>query len=228
MSSTAISLKITPDMVLRGQGADPVIIANRSPVLLETAKRAVREGMPLLSPKIVEQTFDVIKTNHNHVYLNNNCSIESRFIAQELASACKISFTVCTIGNAIEEKVSSLFRADPVLSLAFDGFGIAAVETLVLYAREIIERKADKEGLCTSIPFSPGMIEWPLEKGQHQIFSILQPDPLIVRLTSSMQMVPQKSTSMIIGIGKYFGPDTRKACDFCAARQTCRYKQNNI
>lgn len=215
-------------MVLRGQGADPAVIANRSPVLLETANRAVREGMPLLSPKIVEQTFDVTRTTHNSIYLNNNRSIENRFIAQELASACKISLIVCTIGNAIEKKASSLFHADPVLSMAFDGFGIAAVEALAAHAREIIEGKAEKEDLCASISYNPGMIEWPLEKGQRQIFSILQPDPLIVRLTSSMQMVPKKSTSMIIGIGKYFGPDARKACDFCAARQTCRYKQNNI
>ncbi len=228
MFSAVISLDITPDMVLRGQGADPAIITNRKPILLENAKRAIQEGMALLSPKIVERTFEVIKTNHNRIYLENNFLIESRFLARELASARKISFIVCTIGSAIEEKVSALYRLDPVLSLAFDGFGIAAIEALAVYACETVGRRTKEEDLCTtSIPYSPGMIEWPLAKGQSQIFSILQPDPLVVRLTSSFQMIPKKSTSMIIGIGTGFKYNDREACDFCAARQTCRYRQNS-
>lgn len=222
---TDISLDITPDMVLRGQGANPVVTAKRRPVLLEYAKLAIEEGMALLSPKIVECTFKVIKTNHNWIFLENNSLIGNRFLRQELGSAQKISLIICTVGCAIDEKVSALYHSDPVLSLAFDGFGIAAIEALNVYACETIGRRAEEEGLYTSLPYSPGMIEWSLEIGQKQIFSILQPEPLIVRLTSSFQMIPKKSTSLVIGIGIGFDQDNRQTCDLCAMRRTCRYKQ---
>ncbi|NPV75489.1 MAG: hypothetical protein HPY59_03850 [Anaerolineae bacterium] len=226
MFAAAISLDITPEMVLRGQGANPAIITNRKPVLLENAERAIQEGMALLSPKIIERTIEVIKISHDRIYLENNLLIENRFITRELSSAGRISFIICTIGSAIEEKVSALYRSDPVLSLAFDGFGTAAIEALAAFACETVRIRAKEEDLCISIPYSPGMIEWPLEKGQNQIFSILQPDPLVVRLTPSFQMIPKKSMSMIIGIGTGFNHNDRQTCDFCAARQTCRYRLN--
>ncbi len=218
-----IPINITPEMVLRGQGAVPAIAAKRSPILLEYAKRAIEEGLELLKPQVVESTLTVQKIDHRRIHLEGWLDLESAFLAQQLSSAQKISFFICTIGDAIDEKISKLYRVDPVLSLALDGFGIAAIDVVVTHVCQIVGEKANKEDLCTSIPYNPGMVEWPLKEGQNKIFSILNPEPAIIKLTSSFQMVPKKSTSMVLGIGTNFKHD-QKTCDFCAMRETCRFK----
>ncbi|MCC6147233.1 MAG: hypothetical protein IT308_06655 [Anaerolineaceae bacterium] len=192
--------------------------------MLEYAKRAIEEGSALLKPQVVVRTLMVQKIDHHKcIHLEGGSILENTFLAQQLNLAQKISFIICTIGDAIDEKASALYRLDPVLSFAFDGFGIAAIDIVAAHVCESIGEKANKESLRTSIPYSPGMVRWPLEEGQNKIFSILNPEPTIVRLTPSFQMIPKKSTSMLLGIGANF-KHNQKTCDFCATRETCRFK----
>lgn len=217
-----IHLDITPDMVLQGQGADPKAIAKRKPFLIETAKNAILEGRQLVRPNVIYRALEIDRISHHTIHLEDGYKIENKVLTQELFSASKIYFIICTIGEDLEKKISSLFSVDPVFSLALDGYGNAALETLVSEACNIIGITAQEKGMNLSIPFSPGIEGWPVQAGQELVFSILNPDPNYVRLTSSFQMIPKKTSSLIIGIGKNFNKD-KNPCDFCPSKNICRY-----
>ena len=52
LNLTDWELLLDEDAVLRGQGADPAIIRQRSPRLVQMATRALEEGRSLLQPQV--------------------------------------------------------------------------------------------------------------------------------------------------------------------------------
>ena len=108
-------------------------------------------------------------------------------------------------------------------NLALEGLAAAAAEALGEAACRRFEEIARAEGLQTSIPLNPGMIGWPLEEGQAQIFSLVDASEIGVTLGPSSLMQPLKSLSLVIGLGRDLDV-AGQSCDFCSMHETCRYK----
>jgi hypothetical protein len=220
------SLPIDVDAVLRGQGADPAVVRQRRPALVTTAQRAIDEGLPLLRPAVAYRQLAVEALRHEQLRLAGGAVINSPLMAQHLAPAEHVVLMVCTIGPALEQRVSEIMRGNPSFGLALDGFGSMAVEALVAAACDRFETRAAAQGGYTSIPLSPGMIGWPVDVGQRQIFSQVPAAAIGVSLLESAQMSPRKSSSLVLGVGPRPFSEGR-ACDFCSLRETCRYQDQH-
>jgi hypothetical protein len=213
------------DAVLRGQGADAAVLRARRPGLVKVAEQAFRESFSLLHPKVVYQEYGVEAVQHERLLLHGGQKIDSKLIAQQLAGASQVIVILATIGMQLEEQVSKIWDADMVYALALDGAGSASVEALANAACLHFEQQAALEGLQATIPFSPGMVDWSVAEGQPQIFNLLGDSGSIVQLTPSYIMIPRKSLTMVMGIGAEV-KSSRKTCDFCLMRDTCRYQDH--
>lgn len=217
------TLPIDVDMVLRGQGADPDNVRRRRPRLVEIAQRALDDGLRLIEPTAAYRRLAVSEVRHDRLVLADGAMLRSTLLVEQLASAQQVVVIVCTIGPALEERVSSFMDRDPAYALALDGFGSVAVDALGAALCDQLEMEAAREGRCTSMPLGPGMMGWPVEVGQPQIFSLLDTDAIGVTLQASAQMLPRKSASMVVGVAaRPF--EAGRTCDFCALRDTCRYQ----
>jgi hypothetical protein len=134
---------------------------------------------------------------------------------------------LATIGEDLERQVSQIWDSNMVYALALDGAGSAAVEALANAACLYFETRAAEEGMQASIPLSPGMVDWPVPEGQPQLFQLLGDAATEVQLTPSYIMVPQKSLTMVMGIGADVKTSGR-TCDFCNMRDTCRYQDHYL
>jgi len=97
-----------------------------------------------------------------------------------------------------------------------------------LLATEVISRleaAAHADGLQSSIPLSPGMINWTVEVGQPEIFALVDAGQIGVRLNGSSMMVPRMSLSQVLGFGLEMNLKGR-SCDYCNLNQTCRYQDH--
>ena len=56
-------------------------------------------------------------------------------------------------------------------------------------------------GKTLSMPYSPGYCGWDIRE-QHQLFSLLPPDPCGIRLSDSSLMLPEKSVSGFFALGE--------------------------
>jgi hypothetical protein len=219
------------DQVLRAIGADPQVIRLRRPALVEAAEWALKEGLPLLDPKVLTHEGAVQGFRHERLELEGPSGASGRLvlkgplIAQHLGAAEQVILLVCTIGAELENIVSELMQTDPLLGWTLDGLGSAAVEALALDVCNHFEDQAARTGRHTSLPLSPGMIGWPIEEGQPQIFSIIDGLEAGVRLTASGQMMPRKSLSMVLGVGVNIGRGGR-TCDYCSLSDTCKYQNH--
>ncbi len=224
-------LQLNVDDVLRAQGADPASIRSRRPALITNTEKAIELGSLLLHPLVLFEQYPVKKFTHERLELatsaagDGKAQLSGTLIAQHLARAQEVVILVCTIGGELDERVSSLFKVDPVLAVALDGVGSAAVEMLAIQAANYFESQADARGQKSSMPLNPGMVGWPVEIGQPQIFTLLDSEMIQVSLTEACMMSPNKSLSMVIGLGNEMSA-AGSACDYCSLKGVCRYQNH--
>ena len=217
-------LSLDVDQVLRAQGADPAVLRARRPALVDAAEQALQEGLAYLAPVAAYRELAVESLRHERLFLTGGV-LTGPLVAQHLRSAQQVVVLACTIGDALERVISEAMSEDPVRGLALDGLGSAAAEGLAAAAAAHFEDQARAQGLHTTIPLSPGMVGWPVEEGQAEIFSLVDGGEAGISLTSGGMMVPRKSISLVLGVGKDVAA-AGKACDFCNLRETCRYQDH--
>lgn len=213
------------DQVLLGQGADPQIIRARRPRLVAAAERALAEGLPLLAPRVVYEQVAVREVHHERILLENGQALSGPLVAGQLMSAESVVVLLCTVGDAIEKLSLRYLESDPLHSLALYGVGSAAAEALSTAACHYFGEQTAQQGLLTTVPLSPGLDGWPVERGQPEVFRILDAAAIGVELLPSLLMRPAKSTSLVVGIGKNFDTSAR-ICDFCARRYSCAFQDH--
>ncbi len=218
-------LRLDVDVILRSQGADPAAIRKRNSSLVESAERALEEGNPLLQPRVTARRLLVKDLHHEQVKLESDGRLSGELLAQHMGGAQEIVIVLCTVGEALERRAADVFKEDAVYGLALDGVGSAGVEALANAACALFEEEATDKDCQVTIPLSPGMVGWPVEQGQPQIFDLLDASEIDVRLTESMMMLPRKSLTFILGIGKELMAGGR-TCDYCSLKETCRYQDH--
>jgi hypothetical protein len=218
------ALELDVDQILRAQGADPGIIRARRPALVGLAERALQAGRPLLEPKVAFARFTSTGLRHERLTLDGGV-LQGSLVAQHLGAAEQVIVMVCTIGDSLEAEISRQMEDDPAFALALDGVGSAAAEALAVEACRRFEQEAVDRNWRASLPLSPGMVGWPVQEGQAQIFTLVDAGQAGVRLTEAGMMVPRKSLSLVLGLGSQLEA-VGSACAYCTLRETCRYQDH--
>ncbi len=218
------ALELDVDQVLRAQGADPGIIRARRPALVALAERALEAGRPLLQPKVACTRFTATGLRHERLTLDGG-ALQGPLVAQHLGAAEQVIVMVCTIGEAVDAEISRQMDHDPAFALALDGVGSAAAEALAAEACSRFEQEAIGRNWHASLPLSPGMVGWPVQEGQAQIFSLVNAGEAGVQLTEGGMMVPRKSLSLVLGLGSKIEA-AGSACAYCTLHETCRYQDH--
>jgi hypothetical protein len=227
LRETDWQLDLDADDALRGQGADPAAMRQRSPRIVERAEAALALARPLLKPVVLSSERRIVEHAADHVELEGRPFACGEWAAARLAPAQRLVAAVCTVGEALEAEVVRRFADDPVTALALDGIGSAAVDKLAAQACRRFQRRARADGLRGAVHCWPGSTQWPTEEAQPQVFALVDPGgeyAADVRLLPSFVMRPLKSLTLIVGLT----PSARTAeheCDVCAVRASCRHRR---
>lgn len=164
----------------------------------------------------------------DELHKNDGLTVEGVFytmqpvITSQLRKAEKAALFVCTISTKMEEWAARLFsEGDAVNGHFVDTIASAAVESAADLLHKDIEDKMAEDGFHVTNRYSPGYCGW-LVSEQQYLFGALPQGFCGISLTDTSLMVPKKSVSGIIGIGKNV---TREAyfCDRCG-NTTCTYR----
>jgi cobalamin-dependent methionine synthase I len=109
-------------------------------------------------------------------------------------------------------------------ALALDAVGNVAIEDFSREVRKLVRQEVKELGFKTSRHFSPGYGGWGVSQ-QDIIFKSIPADNIGVRLTKGYMMLPQKSLSWAIGVGKEIITSSEKEnnCENCQSKY-CNYK----
>ncbi len=155
-----------------------------------------------------------IKIGSDHIYINNVRINSERIITSYFRKVEKVAVLVATIGRE-PEKYSKQYmnEGDPITGYISD----IALSEIVEKIADLIELKLNNvvslENHSATNRYSPGYCGWNVSD-QHKLFSLLPPGFCGITLNDSAMMMPVKSISALIGIGR----DVKKEeyeCEIC-------------
>jgi len=214
-----IALTLEAVHVLEGQGIDP---HRAGPNLVAAAGGVLEEAQGLIDPAAVYTILEVRDFHHQTIVLDDEVTFQGPLPARALAGSREVALAVCTIGASLETRTKEMFSGDPVRALALDGAGIAALRTISEHVVARVRAKASKKGWGSGMRAQPGQEGWPIEQ-QGVMFKALPTHEIGVKLSDGGLMIPQKSVSLVVGLGPDMRPD-RVACDFCSKRGRCAWR----
>lgn len=146
-----------------------------------------------------------------------------RQICGYVKEAEKIALFVCTAGEGFSSYSNKYNEeGDYLKGFIVDTLGSLTVERAMDCIQQRLENDFSQAGLRITSRYSPGYCNWSV-KEQSQLFSLLPENPCNIHLSDSSLMIPIKSVSGIIGIGKKV-KKRAYACDICN-NKTCIYRK---
>jgi len=222
---TDLELDLDMPSLLWCQGTDPSgQLSQEQQVGLN--RELMLESRPLLKPAIIYDLFPLREVRGQEVVLDKGATFHGHLLADRFVLAEKVALALCTIGGRLDGLVSAYrARGDEVRAVLLDGIGIAAIGELSELAHRLIAGAAKERGWVASAPFQPGQLDWPLE--DHQVFFDLLPtEKLGLSLDGNHLILPSKSVSLAIGLGKEMLPLAMdRACKYCPLAEDCRFSR---
>jgi len=125
-----------------------------------------------------------------------------KIILRQLRGSEAYAFFICTSGVEFEAYQQRLKQqGDMVRVFIADALGSVIAEHCADRMEEILQESIDKLGWHHTNRFSPGYCGWHVSQ-QQLLFPLFKGQTCGVKLTDSSLMVPIKSVSGIIGVGK--------------------------
>jgi len=165
----------------------------------------IAKSLPLLQPAYACAIREVSSVRGRVSVLGDGSRFESEVVGRLLEHCQRVAVYVLTIGRHLED-MSSALAEDGYITEAYvvDSIGSSATEKLAEVVHGSISQEASALGLCASRRFSPGYCDWHIDQ-QRVIFGIAGGDSAGVHLTSACLMLPRKSSSGIVGLGRSDG-----------------------
>jgi hypothetical protein len=135
-------------------------------------------------------------------------------ITRQLRGATALAVFLVSCGSGFDQWVRQLYsEGDHLAGYLCDTIGSEFAESAAAYVEALVREQATEAGVAASNRYSPGYCQWAVSE-QQILFPLLPSRFCGVQLLSSSLMVPIKSISGIIGIGKNVAHGDYH-CSFC-------------
>ena len=226
-----ITIQIDEKEVLRYQGF-PVSESEKIKIkqnILHITREEINNAYFLYEPQGIYSSLTVEKImQEGKVILMNGKYLEFNNSIIELLKGVKFLIVgLVTIGNKVEKKVSELFnQGEYSRAIALDAVGTVAAKYLRNHLNSLVCQEASKQNLFRTKFFSPGSQDWNISQ-QKTIFQLIPAHQIGITLTDSYMMIPQKSLSWLIGLGKNLAmpfAEEGHSCKTCQA-ENCQFRK---
>ena len=121
-------------------------------------------------------------------------------IKKHLTGATQIAVMAVTIGNQLEQAITSKFaQGEYSAAVLIDAAATAAVEMVANQVNNIIDHQAAKLGYFTTKRFSPGYGNWPIT-AQAAVTNLAGGHLIGITVTETSMLQPRKSVTAVIGL----------------------------
>jgi len=218
-------ITIARDDILRRQS-----LKDPRPSIVAMADWAIERALELVEPQVAYAVYQSEGVQGEELCLEGGIRLRLGPRANLAAAAREVFVTVQTIGPRLEAEVRQLMNGPEALKgYMLDCAGVVAVGQTGARIRALIEETARQKGWGVSLSMYPGSpMGWPT-RGQRELTALAPIAEIGVTLTSSYMLVPQKSSSTLVGIGPgYDESQVGAQCHWCAIQETCWRRRSRI
>jgi hypothetical protein len=192
----------------------------------ELVSEVLKEAEEICTMKAEYRFFNDISFDDSEKTLTVNSLVFNikKIIYSQIKKSDSAALFLCTAGEEIGTRSKkSMKEGDLLRGYVYDVVGSEAVETAADLMQDQLEREINALGKGITNRFSPGYCGWLVEE-QHELFQLMPDNFCGIKLNPSALMVPMKSISGIIGIGKNVKrhPYTCNLCDM----KDCIYRRS--
>ena len=202
------------DYILRGLGMQP---GDADEYLLSLIASLIADCKPMIEARAAFIVYNSPQFNpeDNTITLCSTVLNVGKVVWQSLKHSSELALFSATCGDKIEKYSKQLMKQGQALEgLITDLIGSTITEAIVDYLHDHIKNIAFMKGIEVSNRYSPGYCNWNVSD-QHKLFSLLKNYTCGISLTESSLMLPVKSVSGIIGLGKNLKRIAYK-CNICS------------
>jgi hypothetical protein len=188
------------------------------PRLQDEVRQAKELAVRLIEPQAVYMRLPVRSIEPAGISLENGERLNGAagpHLARDCEGADELVVNVATIGPKLETRVQELFAEKQQLkAVILDAAGSAASSASSRYVIGCIYQQTAERGLKAGHIQRPGSHYWDL-MGQRVLFAMMPAEHIGVKLTPSCLIIPKKSSSGFIPIGKNLVHEHKASGDAC-------------
>jgi hypothetical protein len=187
------------------------------------------EDVEVFEPAACYEAFTIKNCLHERLELEGGMRIGGGPVMEVLRGAEQLVAAVCAVGAGVDERIKEYqLEKEHFKALILDEVASWAVDQLRQGLYHQLQAEMQAKSWHTSSMLSPGESAWTVDD-QKVIFQLLDTSQIGVSLNDSCLMLPLKSLSMIMGIGRQeMGVEGLSNCDFCSIKEKCRYYELRI
>lgn len=213
-------IKMNIDEILRYSGFGKGEI---KPYVMQRINEVKDEIFSALSCRACFAICDMSVEN-NIVDFGTFCA-KSEKLAKNLKDCEKAVVFCATVGIQIDRIIAKYSKLSQSIALIAQAAGASAIENFCDVLCEQIEEKLKKDGFFLRPRFSPGYGDFDISY-QRDIFRLLDCTRKIgVSYTDSLQMIPSKSVTAVLGISRENMHCSKNGCESCSMHDTCIYSR---
>lgn len=183
-------------------------------------ERAVEIVNSAVAPDYVLYRYTITRENNEICVDGTDLRLTGRGIFQHLTNCDEIALLGATVGSGIDRQVETLNLTDIALAYLVDVCGAVAVEKLCDEVEAQLRAEVNDSGMGVTTRFSCGYDDFPLST-QRSIINVLKLDKRLgIRLTEGDMMLPTKSVTAVLGIGRGVTVWSER-CSSCNKRDNC-------
>lgn len=183
----------------------------------QIAKGLLKQSAEICDIRGGYQVFNQVgmdKKEHHFFTINKVPFYAGKIVVQQLFKSELLALFVCTAGDTIEKLSKQLMSQGQLLEgYITDLIGSMVVESAMDKIQDRLKLTMQEQGLHISNRYSPGYCGWETEE-QAKLFELLPHKVCGISLNESCLMLPIKSVSGVIGIGREI-QYTEYSCTLC-------------
>ena len=165
-----------------------------------------------LSKEMTDEVRRVARPSFAYTFIKDTDFRYGKIIREGLNNAEYYVIVVSTLGKEVDDLIHHYQETDMVNAFAANAVASELAEAVQRIAIHRIESELPSEDKLSN-PYSPGYCGWML-KEQRKLFAYFDESPCGIQLTDSCLMLPIKSISSLLAIGKQV-KKTPYGCSVC-------------
>lgn len=193
--------------------------------ILDMIDELLTEIAPLCKPRGVYFLSEGKIIDRSKIQIGETIFSPGRIIAGAIREAEQFAVFTATIGHDFDDWLEKQKKEDEIVNV-FIGNTIGSVLAEAVVGELMKQLAADVEAdrLKISNNYSPGYCDWKLTE-QSLLHNLIPSELSGIRLTESCLMLPIKSVSGVVGVGKQI-KKRAYACQICTMKNCIKNKKN--
>jgi hypothetical protein len=202
-------------------------VAEVTPEMQTLIDRAIDRLSTQSHPRIVMKEY-LIDVSGKTVTIHADTEdlvLESESLARNLEGCIGAVLLAATIGPSCDMLVRRASVTSAAEASVYQATGAAAIESFLDSENDRLKKEYEAKGFFLRPRFSPGYGDLKLEH-QTDWFRLLDITKQIgIELTDSLLMVPTKSVTAVIGVGRDKKAGNCPGCGSCSMHDTCQFSK---